>query len=78
MGNILAAFQNGALPTYKSTDQFQNRLEGKQQGEQVDLSKGLSQEIPLGISWNLLYHHVCTFLSFIFFCSHTHLSSKKA
>ena len=78
MGNIPAAFQMELTPTYKPMDQFQNRLEGKRQGEQADLRKVFPKKFHSEFHGNLHYHHVGTFLSFICFCSHTHLSSKKA
>ena len=65
MGNVLAAFQTKLTPTYKPMDCFQNGLEGKQQGEQVDLWKVFPRKFHSEFHRNLLYRHVCFYLSFI-------------
>src|SRR5467141_5389439 len=59
MGNVPATFQTKLAPTYKPMDWFQNRLEGKQQGEQADLWKVFPRKFHLEFHRNLFYQHVC-------------------
>jgi len=55
MGNVPATFQAELAPTYKPMDHFQNRLEGKQQGEQADLRKVFPRKFYSEFHGNLLY-----------------------
>src|SRR5882672_7807503 len=67
MVNVLAMFQTEITPTYKPMDHFQNRLEGKQQGEQADLWKVFPRKFHLEFHGNLLYRHVCFSLHLFLF-----------
>jgi len=76
MGNVPATFQTELNPTYKPMDRFQNGLEGKWQGEQVDLRKVFPKKFHLEFHGNLIYQHVCVSLSLILVL--TYFSFKRA